>query len=142
MEDVDLGSGTVDTVAMQWHPTQRTLALGRSDGDFQPHLHAVFFDFASSLSMCEYLPLKCGWVAQGASQCGQKGNDSHRKKILDDLSFACTLCSTRYNSIQRDHFLRSSISKWKSRFVDEAVSLVLCSSWESKMDAGVRGHPR
>jgi len=32
VEDVELGGRSVNTTAMQWHPTQRVLAMGRADG--------------------------------------------------------------------------------------------------------------
>jgi len=33
VEDVELGGRTVNITAMQWHPTQRVLAMGRQDGE-------------------------------------------------------------------------------------------------------------
>ena len=36
VEDVELGGRSVNTTAMQWHPTQRVLAMGRADGEPMP----------------------------------------------------------------------------------------------------------
>ena len=38
LPDVKLGGRSVNTTAMQWHPTQRVLAMGRADGVLALHL--------------------------------------------------------------------------------------------------------